>query len=999
VIDPTQIVDDLRGLFRGRLHFDSASRSLYSTDASPFEVMPHGVAIPADADDLKTLITYASDNALPLVARGAGTGLSGESLGPGLIVDLSVNFRKIRDITPGRVVVEAGVTLAELNEALAPLNQRFAPDPASWATCTLGGMLATNASGGNALKHGYTRDYVLGMTAFWDDGSPAQLIAPNADLPRPTEVLPRTVEIRSQLAALLAENRDLVQLTRPLTRYNRCGYVLHDVLTSQGLDLSKLLTGSEGTLAFITEATLKTVPLPGGVCQAVLGFANSEAAIKAGQLLRSTDGIVSCDMLDQRVLAISRTLPLDQGIGPIPVGVGAALVFMLECDSRKQAETAAREALQRIQERIPVAVLIEPTTDTEHLQRIQEFRRATVGGLYSLGLGARPVACVEDVAVPSEELPRFLAEVRSLFQRQQLSASILVHVLAGQVHTRPLIDLNNPVDRVKLWPLAEAIHQLAIALGGTVSTQHGTGITRTPWVEKQYGPLMPVFRELKRIFDPKNIFNPGKIIGPDPSRPAWPLRGTTVSQPASARQPLLVWSEPTPLDVSRSCNGCGDCRTRSSGRMCPVFRANGEEAATPRAKANLLRGILEQADAGQLITQEQVRNVTDLCVNCKMCRDECRGEVNIPKLMLEAKAAHFAEHGLDRADWAMARIESLVELAGFFPMLANFMLGSRPSRWILEQFFGLSRKRTLPRVVRWGFLRRAQMLGLTTRPVSDSGSPRNAVYPGPDELTFRDQEDIPRKVAYFSDHFTNRHDFRIGLATVAVLKHQGIEVHVPWRQKTSGMSSLTQGDFETAREIATYNLRTLADLVRDGYTIVCSEPTAALAITQDYLDLVDEPDARLVAANTVELMTLLSQLHRIGEFKTDFQNLDITIGHHVPCHMKALNGPIAGPKLLELIPGLKVRTIDKSCSGMAGTFGLRADQYETSLLAGKPMLDELNRPGVLFGSTECSACRMQMQESTGKRTWHPIQYLALAYGLMPELAERLARPLRKRLSD
>jgi Fe-S oxidoreductase len=249
------------------------------------------------------------------------------------------------------------------------------------------------------------------------------------------------------------------------------------------------------------------------------------------------------------------------------------------------------------------------------------------------------------------------------------------------------------------------------------------------------------------------------------------------------------------------------------------------------------------------------------------------------------------------------------------------------------------------------------------------------------------------------DTYANYIDPTIGEAAVAVLRHHGYEVHVPRRQKGSGMAALAQGDAETAREMAAYNVRILAGLVRDGYRVVCTEPTAALAITQDYLDLLDDADARLVAANTTEFTAFLWELHEAGELRADFRPLEVTLGHHVPCHLKALRGPVSGPKLLELIPGVVVRTIDVSCSGMAGSWGLRAENHARSLAAGQPMLEQLDRPGVLFGSTECGACRLQMQDAAGKRTLHPAQYLALAYGLMPELEAKLLTPLGKLVTE
>ena len=295
MFSPDQILDDLRGVFHGRLHFDAPTRDLYSTDASPFQILPAGVAVPLNESDLRTLVKYAYANNLPIMPRGAGTGLAGESLGSGLILDLSKHFRGIRHTAADRVACGAGVRLSDLNAALAPLGRRFAPDCASARTCTLGGMVATNASGGNAFAHGYTRDHLAALRALWDDGELATLDRSNL---RPADPALRTTEIRSQTSALLSAHRELIQLTRPQTPFNRCGYALHDAITPAGLDVAALLAGSEGTLGIVTEVELRTIPLPGGRCAMALGFETQQAALRAGLAVRAVEGIVSCDLLD-----------------------------------------------------------------------------------------------------------------------------------------------------------------------------------------------------------------------------------------------------------------------------------------------------------------------------------------------------------------------------------------------------------------------------------------------------------------------------------------------------------------------------------------------------------------------------------------------------------------------------------------------------------------------------------------------------------------------------
>ena len=1045
MLDPKQITDDLRGKFRGRLHFDRLTRGLYSTDASPFQIEPLAVAVPEDTESLATLIRYCHDHTIAIVPRGAGTGLSGESLGPAVVLDLSVHFRQILAVGADTVTVQPGVVLNELNAELAKIGRRFAPDPASSASCTLGGMVATNASGGNAFHHGYTRDYVAGLGVIWDSGDTdwvgvGRRLTPKEPTPSPylkggeqdlrnldtppkskevsRAITPslqgggrgvgssdssRTSTISQEVTALLTRHAERIALARTRTPFDRCGYQLHGVQTADGADIAKLLVGSEGTLAITTELLLRTVPLAGGTCLTLLGFPTLDAAVRAGLALRQ-HGPVACDLLDRRLLSVTRNVGLPT--------VGAALVVVFEANTEREAKERAWGAVEALRREHILRVLAEPTCEPDGSAHIRSVREAAVSGLYSSG-GQRPVAFIEDLGVPADALPDFLTRVQDILKRFEVSGTFLVHALTGQVHTRPLLDLNDPTDRAKMWPLAEAVHGLTITLGGTVSTQHGTGIARTPWVDRQFGALVPVFRELKRIFDPKGILNPGKIVGPDPSREAWPLRtmiqdrkSEAIELPPAAAEsppleapselrsltPLLMWPS-APITEAARCNGCGDCRTRTPTiRMCPSFRAVGDEAATPRSMANMLR-ILTDPTA---VTPEEVRAVAEWCVNCKMCRDECDAKVNIPKLMLEAKAKYHAEHGLDRGEWALARAEWLSSVGSNFAPLVNTLLARKSVRWITEKLFGISRHRRLPSFALRNFFRRARGAGLTRK-----RTPRTEEQ-APDPLSeFRIPSSAHRtpKVALFVDVFAAYSDPLIGTAAVEVLKHNGIEVYVPSRQVGSGVSPYARGDLDSAREFALRNVRVFADLAREGYRIVSLEPTAALMLAQDYADILDDPDTAAVAANTVELTSYLGELHAAKRLRTDFRPLDVTLGHHIPCHLKALRGPIRSPDLLALIPGVRVHTIDAGCSGMAGTWGLKAENYLTSLAAGAGMFAELNRPRVLFGSTECSACRLQMQEGSGKRTLHPVQYLAYAYGLLPELGPRFHRPLGGLVSD
>jgi Fe-S oxidoreductase len=761
----------------------------------------------------------------------------------------------------------------------------------------------------------------------------------------------------------------LIRTHQPRTRFNRCGYLLQDVLTPDQVDLARLLVGSEGTLAIFTEATLRTIPIAAGRSLVLLGFASLETALRTTQRALEYRP-AACELIERRLLTLTRGSESGDS-ALVPPAVEAVLLIEFESDTPAEARDLGEALIDRLQRTERQALMAVPAFEQEEIDRLWRLRESALPSLYGLRGAARAVAFVEDVGVPVEALPQYIRRVQEILQQLETTASFLIHAGAGQVHTRPFLDLNRKEEAAKLSIIAEQVHSLALDLGGSISTQHGTGLVRTPWVARQYGRLYPVMREIKSIFDPQHIFNPGKIVDGQIGGSAWPLR----RQPSVDGESLtrhLRWTPGVVQTECVNCNGCAECRTEApSQRMCPLFRASHAEAATPRAKANLLRNLLQTETDSKKLTADEVREVADLCVNCKMCAHECPAHVNVPKLMLEVKAAHVAEHGLSRSDWVLARTESFAAFGSELSTLVNAALGSRAFRWLLEKIVGVSRQRSLPRFARRSFLHRAKRRGWTRFPRSSRP-----------------------KVAYFVDVFANYNDPLIAEAAVQVLRHNGFDVYVPYNQWGCGMAPLAVGDLETARETVQANLRLLAEWAREAEgPIVCSEPTAALMFRQDMLDLIDDSEARVVADRTVELTSFLWDLHQAGRLRTDFQPLEISIGHHVPCHLKALGRPPVGPRLLALIPRLQVHTIDVSCSGMAGTFGLKAENYEVSRQAGAPMLEELARPRVLFGSTECSTCRLQMEDGSRKRTLHPVQYLALAYGLMPELIQRLKTPV------
>ncbi len=370
---------------------------------------------------------------------------------------------------------------------------------------------------------------------------------------------------------------------------------------------------------------------------------------------------------------------------------------------------------------------------------------------------------------------------------------------------------------------------------------------------------------------------------------------------------------------------------------------------------------------------DEFKAKADLCIHCNLCQTECPSAVDVSSLMLEAKAAYVENHGLRTSDWVFSRIEMWARLGSQFPILTNFLLTRRSSRWLLERLLGVSRHRILPRVRRTPFTRRAARMGLTTaRPQK----------PGP-------------RVVYFVDVYANYYDQELAEAVVAVLQQAGVNVFVPSRQRSSGMASLIVGDVDYARDQAMANLRILANAIRDGYVVVCSEPTAALMLRHEYVKLTEDLDAELVAANTMDIGQYLLGLDLRGQLPQPHEPLYARVGYHQPCHLRALDVGKPGLELMRKILGLDVEFIDRGCSGMGSTYGLARDRFWTSLRAGRGLMRRLRDADIDIGATECGACRIQMEQGVTKRTLHPIKLLSLGYGLNPELRRQFKSPKQR----
>jgi FAD/FMN-containing dehydrogenase/Fe-S oxidoreductase len=984
-----QLTEDLSGIFRGEVHCEPLMLSAYASDASIFQVPPLGVARPLDREDAVVLARYAAETGTPLIARGAGTGVAGGAIGDGLIVDFSCHMANVEAIGAETVRVQPGVVRDRLNHILRPHGRYFPPDPSNTAVTTVGGMVAVDAAGSHSIRVGSTRDHVLSIETVLAGGTlvefgeesltPAQLEAAVAS-PNGAEVQPAhngdpaaiKRSIVERLAALLTENRDLIQRRQPPLIRNAAGYYLRGILAGSKLSLPRLLVGSEGTLGLFTAATLHTSALPPHRAVALFLFGDLESAIKAVQEIAAHEPS-ACDLMDRRLLSLAREA--DPRFEPLilPTAEVALIVEQIgfsdaQCRDRIQMVIRSVRALN------VNAVVTFQGHSFEDVEFLWTLPGKVVPLLTRLKGQTRPTPMVEDIAVPPASLLDFLRAAQKVFQNHEVTASLYSHAAAGQLHLRPFLATPSPLDGPKLEALARDLYAAVFAVGGTVSGEHGDGMSRTAFLRTEYGQLYRVFEDVKEIFDPKHVLNPGKIVGSDVRWPRELIRPTALSRTEPV--PLqLRWDERELLDQALTCNGCGHCKTQSpESRMCPFFHIESREEATPRAKANVLRDYLTGRLDPREWTSESMKAVSDLCFNCKQCQLECPTNVNVPQMMIEAKAEQVAAHGIRRADWLLSRAHSYGWLGSTASLAMNWAIANPAARWCIEHLAGISRRRKLPLFARRSFLSTVRR---------GTGKPQKS-------------RRGRTTVVYFVGDYVNYHDPQLGQALLAILEHHGIAVYVPPAQTSSGMAMISAGDLEAARVVADQNVRELAELAREGYPILCTEPTAALCLKQEYPMILNHPDVDVLASQVVDAGAYLRDLHKQGKLKTDFRPLDLDVAYHTPCHLKALECGTPLADLLSLIPQLRLHRIEKGCSGMAGAYGLTERNFRTSIRIGWELITAMRSPELDAGATECSGCKFQMEQGTQTPTIHPLKLLAYSYGLMPEIESKL-RPTKRKL--
>ena len=934
--DPAAVADDLRRRVEGEVLFDSLHRTLYSTAACIYQVLPLGAVVPRHEQDVLAVLDYARRYALPITARGGGSGLAGQTLGRGIVLDFSKHFQRVTDVdeTRGTVRVQPGVVQAQLNRILRRRGMQFAPDPSSAPWCTLGGMLANNAGGSHTIRHGATRENVLSLRAALADGT----VIDTSPLPLPgqgTWTPGPQARLASGLLEIVTRHREVIDRRSPKTRRNSSGYALREAVDGR-IDLAQILAGSEGTLGLILDATLRIVPIPKARATALALFDDLEKTGAAVvEILKFAPSAV--ELLDGTFVQVIREADPRTGAA-LPDGTEAILIIEVEGDEAGEVQDRLVRLATLLAGRLGLATEVRRAARPEDTARIWAVRKAASPILSRREGTRRNTRFIEDAAIHPEQMADFVRGLRELLRKHDLQAAIFGHAGDCNLHCNPMLNQKEPRDLALMETIAEEFTDRVIGLGGSLSGEHGDGRLRTPYLRRAYGPLVDAFQEVKRLFDPQGILNPGIIVHDGSYGLTDNLRyGDSYRRvPTATTIDDVAWQR----EIEK-CHGCGACRN-----YCPVAAATGDEAATARAKANLLRAVISgRLEAGVMATAE-FKAVMDLCVNCQLCHSECPTAIDIPGMAVMAKEIYIRSRGKDVTERVLTNPGPMLRFGTMFAPLANAALRSAPARRLMAAATGIAAAREL-----------APFDPEPLRPRIPSVDPEG------------------RKVAYFHGCFGGYQDVEgEGRAAVELLEALGCSVAIP-PQECCGIAAITYGHLDDVRSSAERNVAVLLDLARRGYEVLYSAPSCGLALVEDYPRLLGTPQSEVLARHIRDIHEyVLEMLEADPGLRARLKPVPIRLTYHNPCHMQARGLGDAVVRLLSLVPGVEVVPIVQDhCCGIAGTFGMKEKNFTLSMHMGRPLFESIEQTGVGVVATGCGTCKIQIEQGAGLPVIHPVR--------------------------
>jgi anaerobic glycerol-3-phosphate dehydrogenase C subunit len=938
------VASDLKKIVAGNVLSDDLSRTIYSSGACIYSVRPMVIVQPRRKEDVVQCVRYAAKNGIPLTARGGGTGRAGQGIGEGIILDFMRYMNQILEVDPEKkwVRVQPGVILGRLNAFLKPLKKFFPIDPSTSDYCALGGMIANNSSGPHAIKYGATRDWVESLEVVLSSGEVIQTGPRPADVPGSsagTNGLEK--KIYTGILDLLGRYQEPLREEKPDTMKNSSGYDLWQVRKNGSLDLTPLLVGSEGTLGVFTEARLRLADPAGKTHTAFFYFDTLDTVGRATvEILKFSPTMV--EIMEKQIIDLARG-KFKEMKPYLPEGIEATLFVEFEGPSEEELQEKMRRLERRLIQEEKLAVSLKAARDAKDREMLTKVRSVSGPILNKVKGPKKPIAFIEDAAVHPRRLGEYIAGLREILKRNGAEASIYGHAGDGNLHVMVFLDMKNSEDVARMVRITDESCDLVLRLKGTISGEHGDGLLRTAYVPRQYPRLYPAFVEVKKLFDPQNVLNPGRVVGSDPD-----LMGKHLKFGAKYRHVPTdsAFDGETLSTEVEACHGCGKCRS-----YCPLAMATNDESYMGRAKASLLRELMSgRLDPQAFLASDELKKVMDGCVNCKRCLTECPSGVDIPWVSLMARAHYVKNRGQSFKDRFIADTHLACRVGNTLSPLVNLAFSIGPARALMESTIGLDRRRKMPPFSAKTF-----------------------------RETYQARDRGNGKAAYFLSCYANYNDPEgEGRAMVEVLERNGFGVELP-EFECCGIARISSGGLEPALKGIGENLEKISSLVGKGIPVVFSEPSCALAVKQEYPRIVNSEKAAKAAAGCYEIHGFLSKLKQEGKLNTQFGEMKLKVGYHNPCHLRALGISKEVVELLKLVPGLEVQAFGDRCCGLAGTFGMKKQNYDLSMEIGRPLFEEIKKSGVDRVVTGCGSCAMQIAQGTGLKVAHPLTLLAEAY--------------------
>ncbi|WP_254527858.1 FAD-binding and (Fe-S)-binding domain-containing protein [Natrinema gelatinilyticum] len=1016
-VDRPALVADLEELVACEVRGDSYSRELYATDASAYEMTPIAVAFPESTAQVAGILEYCAAREIPVLPRGGGTSLAGQTVNRAVVLDFTRHMNDIREIDPEArsATVQPGTILGTLNEALAPSDLKFAPDPAWGDKSAIGGAIGNNSTGAHSLKYGKTDAYIEEVEAVLADGTVTQF--GEVSLEQVTERANPDGDLEGRIYAevecVLTEEGDRIVETYPDLKRNVSGYNLDRLVAeARGIDLpgneqtseagtvnlARLLAGSEGTLAIVTEATVSLEPVPETKAVSLLCYRTLHDAMEDVEPVLEHDP-AAVEVLDDVLIDLARDTA---EFGPVteilPEGTNAVLLVEFYADDSDHGrEQVAGLLADRVPSATPASDPIEDapvseaeTLALEALEAYDDAERAKLWKLRKSGLpillsrttDEKHISFIEDTAIPPARLPEFVDAFESILESHGTEASFYAHAGPGVLHVRPLVNTKSEIGLEQLHGIADDVTDLVVDLGGSVSGEHGDGRARTQWNRKLYGDeLWETFQDLKTAFDPNWILNPGQVVfrEEEPTDLREHLRFDPDYEFEAGFEPALEWDNDNGFrGMVELCHGCGGCRGEQSttgGVMCPTYRASREEITATRGRANALRQAMSgDLEPDEAFSDEFVEEVMDLCIGCKGCAIDCPSEVDMAKLKAEVTHEYHRRNGASVRDRLFANVSTLSKWGSRFAPISNALATLPGARAVLEVVVGIDSTRPLPtfhaRTFRDWFEERGGAAVSRKRAEAARGE-RGDARTG--------RSDADRTVVLYPDTYTNYNHPDAGKAAVRVLEAAGVHVVVPDGLGDTGRPAFSKGFLEKARDAARENVTALAPRVKDGWDVVVIEPSDAVMFQSDYLDLLSSEAAETLSRATYGVCEYIDVFRLDEEIDFDPAAVQHQLTYHGHCHQKSAAKDHHAVGVLRRA-GYGVDPLDSGCCGMAGSFGYESEHASMSDAIGEILYEQVEESDGDRVVAPGASCRTQLENRPGatEEPPTPIELLAAA---------------------